>query len=811
MAVKTPPSPHQLVAQINSWEPKMAELPDSVLPRQTVLFKKRLQGGEKLDDLLPEVFALVREVAKRKLKQRHFDVQLLGGIALHQGKAVEIKTGEGKTLVATLPVYLNALAGKGIHVVTVNEYLARRDALWMGSVYATLGLSVGSIVPDKSYLYVGGPVVSPFPVAVSAALKECSRRQAYRADVTYGVVAEFGFDYLKDNMASDITGLTQRAEEEGGYHFVLLDEVDSILIDEARTPLIIAAQTVEDTILFVKFAKAISLLKEGEDYEKDEELRAVYLTEEGQAKLEKILRVGNLYEKDNEILTFHAEAALKAQAIFTKDRDYIVKNDEIIIVDEFTGRLMYGRRFTEGLHQAIEAKEGVPVKAENKTLASISIQSYFKKYKKLAGMSGTLLPAKKELEEIYGMGVEVIPTNKPMIRRDRPGCVFLTREGKERAIVAELIQRKTNFQPVLLGTKSVEDNERFSQILHAAHLAHQVLNAKNHEQEAGIIAQAGRSSMVTLATNMAGRGVDIILGGNPPDPDQSVQVKESGGLVVIGTERHESKRVDDQLRGRAGRQGDKGESIFFVCLDDELVRIFAAEELEKWKKKYAEWPQEVALPENPSLERLFDEAQKKVETRNAEIRIQLFKYDTFVGHQREAIYHIRRKFLIASDLTKRVHADIFAWLAGISTLIRRYRVSEGEMIIDFARALRVMRPLFTAVSDDLWLMKFQNIRTVREFGRIAQELILREEEKIKREEGERELIKRQRKAYLTAIDNLWMEYMTELDTIRAGIDFVSFAGRDPLDEFKKEADEKFRVLLARIPTQSVENYLKSLV
>jgi preprotein translocase subunit SecA len=810
MATKRAPTPTELVAKINALEGKFSRVPDGEFPGITEFYRTSLRQGKTLDELLPQAYAAVREVAKRKLSQRPFDVQVLGGIAIHQGKVTELKTGEGKTLVATMPVYLNALTGKGVHIITVNDYLARRDAEWMGPVYGTLGLTVATIVPDKSFKYTGGPVASPFPVATTGALKPCTRRQAYRADITYGVMAEFGFDYLRDNMATEMAGVVQRSEGEGGYYFALIDEVDSVLIDEARTPLIIAAQVLEDTTQFTRFAALIKRLTE-DDFEVDEELHTAYFTERGQAKIEKLLNLDNLYDPENELMAFHADAALKARTLFTRDEDYIVKNDEIIIVDEFTGRLMYGRRFTEGLHQAIEAKEGVPVKAENKTLASISIQSYFKKYKKLAGMSGTAVTAKKEFQEVYNMETVEIPTHHPVKRVDHADRIFVTNEGKERALLKELTQRKLTLQPVLVGTRSVEENEHLARLLTAAHLKHTTLNAKNHEQEAGIIAQAGRSGAVTVATNMAGRGVDILLGGNPPDASDATMVKAAGGLVVIGTERHESQRVDDQLRGRSGRQGDPGESIFFVSLDDELVRVFMPDALEQLKESYADWPVDIALPEREELRTLFSEAQHRVESRNEEIRVQLLKYDTFIGHQREAIYHIRRRFLSATDLTDKIHEDTYTWLTGLSTYVKRYRVSEQETMIDFNKAMRMMRPLFVAVSDEEWLTRFQEVKTVREFGTVAQELILRLEEKIKKTKGGNELLKHRRQAYLSAIDELWMEHMTEVDTIRAGIDFTAFAGREPLDEFKREADEKFRALLAQISGKAVQNYVRSLV
>jgi len=800
----------KLVATINGQESKTAKLSLKELAGQTDLFKARLIHGESLDDLLPDAYALVREAAKRTIKQRHFDVQLFGGILLHQGKAAEIKTGEGKTLTATLPAYLNALAGKGVHIATVNDYLARRDAEWMGALYTTLGLTVGSIVPGASFRYRSGPPTSSFPVSLSNALEPTGRRQAYRTDITYGLVSEFGFDYLRDNLVTDAAHQVQRRPHEGGFFFALLDEMDSTLIDEARTPLIIAEERVADTNEFAKFAHLIGNLQEEHDYEVDEELKTTFLTEEGEAKLEQLLGISNLYDASQENLTFHVDAALRARTLFHKDKDYIVKDGEVVIVDEFTGRLMYGRRFTEGLHQAIEAKEGAPVRPEHKTIASVSLQSYFQKYQKLAGMSGTLLPAADELLLAYNMEVIPVPTNTATIRTDEKDRVFLTRAGKEQALVKEVTERKSNLQPLLIGSRSIEDNEHLSQVFEKAHIVHEVLNAKQHAKEAQLVAQAGRSGTVTLATNLAGRGVDILLGGNPPNPTDATMVKAAGGLVVIGTERHESKRIDDQLRGRAGRQGDPGLSVFYLSLDDELVTTFLPDEAGEIRKQFPTWKIDAPLPDQADIHSLFETVQRRVEERNKTMRVQLLRYDRFLNGQRELLYQLRGKYLTRDDLDSVLEEDTAEWLNALTTLIKRYRVSDQELIVDFSAALQLLRPLLIGVSDDEWLQKFKELKDLGAFRQAVEDLILWQEQKKKEMEGPETIQAAKRAAYLKAIDELWAEHLTELETIRSGIDFESLVGKDPLQEFKREADQKYRALVARIPEVAVEKYLKSL-
>ncbi|HHE76477.1 MAG TPA: preprotein translocase subunit SecA, partial [Candidatus Parcubacteria bacterium] len=572
-----------VIEKINSLEFNLERIPNNELKLKTRENKERIRSGESLDEVLPEAFALVREAAKRTLGQRHFDVQLIGGIVLHQGRIAEMKTGEGKTLAATLPLYLNALEGKGAHLVTVNDYLARRDAVWMGQIYHLLGLTVGCLNHEQAFLYDPDykatneedrvrDELGSFKV-VEDFLRPVSRKEAYSADITYGTNNEFGFDYLRDNMVYELKDQVQR-----GFNYAIIDEVDSILIDEARTPLIISGPTGESTEKYHQFAKLMETLKEEIDYTVDEKLKAATFTAKGQ---EKIIRgLGFDPWADNDIATTHQlESALKARALFKKDRDYVLREGKIIIVDEFTGRLMPGRRWSGGLHQAIEAKEGVDVQQESVTYASITFQNYFRMYKKLAGMTGTAATSAEEFDKVYGLEVVVIPTNKPLIRKDLPDRIYKTLDGKFKSLVGEIKERHKKGQPVLVGTVSIEKNEYLSQLLNREGVPHKILNAKYHEKEGEIIAQAGKFGAVTIATNMAGRGVDIILGGNPPDEEEQKKVVAVGGLHVIGTERHEARRIDDQLRGRAGRQGDPGSSQFFVSLEDDLMRIFGGERI----------------------------------------------------------------------------------------------------------------------------------------------------------------------------------------------------------------------------------------
>src|SRR5216683_310821 len=678
-----------LVDEINAAEPALAALSDEDLRARTAALKQRLGQGETVDDILPDAFATVREAAKRTLGQRHFDVQLMGGIVLHRGTIAEMKTGEGKTLVATLPVYLNALAGKGVHVVTVNDYLARRDAEWMGEIYTFLGLTVGVIVN-----------------AVEPQTPE--RRAAYQADITYGTNNEFGFDYLRDNMVTALEQTVQRA-----LTYAIVDEVDNILIDEARTPLIISGQGEESTDQYVQFARWAPRLRAETDYTIEEKTRTVILTEDGIEKLERLAGVKNIYDESNLDLTRYMENAIKAEIIFKRDKDYIVKDGEVIIVDEFTGRLMPGRRYSEGLHQAIEAKEGVKVQRENHTLATITFQNFFRLYKKLAGMTGTAMTEAEEFHKIYKLDVVSIPTHKAMIREDMPDLIYRTTDAKYRAVVEEIKELNAQGQPVLVGTTSVEISEHLSDLLEKQGVAHNVLNAKHHQREAQIVAQAGRSGAVTIATNMAGRGTDIVLGGNPEgfrdatlrkhaehvdfirempvqdeddraEKEEAIQqyianmpeeeinelleqkrreceedhkyVVELGGLRILGTERHESRRIDNQLRGRTGRQGDPGSSRFYLALDDELMRLFGTDRLSGLMGKLG--MEEGEDIQHPFLTRAIENAQKKVEAMNFDIRKQLLEYDNVMNKQREMVYTLRNQILDGRDVTQTIDGMI---------------------------------------------------------------------------------------------------------------------------------------------------------
>ena len=650
-----------LVKKINSLEPELKKLTDEDLKNKSFNLKKTVQKasqGESLDNILPEAFALVRETAKRTLSQRLFDVQLIGGIILHQGKIAEMKTGEGKTLSAVVPAYLNALVGKGVHIITVNDYLATRDAIWMGQIYNALGLSVGCLTHESAYLYdpthikeksddekdkdKERDILGGFKI-VHEFLRPVSRKEAYSADITYGTNHEFGFDYLRDNLIYDLEHQVQR-----GQHYAIIDEVDSILIDEARTPLIISGPDAESSEYYKIFAKISDRLLKDEDYLIDEKLKTVSITDEGIDKVEKMLNVKNIYGPENFRLVHYLEESLKANALFHRDKQYVVKSaptggDEVIIVDEFTGRLMHGRRYSAGLHQAIEAKEGVMVKQESRTFAQITIQNYFRLYKKISGMTGTAQTSAEEFHKVYNLEAISVPSNKPMIRNDMPDLIYKNTEAKYRAVVEEIKKRHLSGQPTLVGTASITHNEILSDLLKQANIPHEVLNAKNHEREGAIIAQTGKLKAITVATNMAGRGVDIILGGNPFNSAEAQKVKELGGLHIIGTERHEARRIDNQLRGRSGRQGDAGSSQFFMSLEDDLLRIFGGGKIKSLMEAFN-------LPEDQPIEsrlvsRAVNEAQKKVEGMNFDGRKHLLEYDDVLNKQRTAFYRKRQEFL----------------------------------------------------------------------------------------------------------------------------------------------------------------------
>ena len=761
------------VERINALEPEMAALSDADIVAKTAEFKQRLANGESLDDLLYEAFALVREASKRTIGLRHFDVQMIGGIVLHEGKIAEMKTGEGKTLVATLPVYLNALTGKGVHVVTVNDYLAKRDAEWMGPVYRALGLTVG-------YL--------------QNLMPEPERKRAYQCDVVYGTNSEFGFDYLRDNMALDVSEQVQR-----GHHYAIVDEVDSILIDEARTPLIISGPSERSANLYRTFARIVPKLKEGEDYEIDYKTRTVTITDSGITKVERELGVSNLYTPDNLHLLNHLQQALKAHTLFKRDVDYMVKDGEVIIVDEFTGRLQYGRRYSEGLHQAIEAKEGVEIKEENQTLATITLQNYFRMYEKLAGMTGTAATEAEEFRKIYGLEVVVIPTNRPMIRIDHEDLIYKTEDAKFRAVVEEIKERHERGQPVLVGTISIEKNEKLSSLLKKHGIPHQVLNAKNHEYEAQIIAQAGRLGAVTVATNMAGRGVDIILGGNPPDPEEAARVRELGGLCVIGTERHEARRIDNQLRGRSGRQGDPGESRFYVSLEDDLMRSFGYEKVAALMERLG-LPDDMPI-EHPLISRTIETAQRQIESHNFNIRKHLLEYDDVLNKQREYIYGLRQRILEKQDIEETVaqYLDelIDSWIA---TFIPKnsepdyWDVSglahEFEGVV--SRALDIER--IGAMSNEYELKDY----LIEE----AQKALAARREAL----GDELFAELERILLLQNIDYWWREQLYDMDYLREGINLRAYGQKDPLVEYKIEAFQLFNNTLQLIK----ENFFRYL-
>ena len=784
-----------LVSQINSLEPQFEKLKDDQLKEKTKEFKERLQKGETLDDLLPEAFAAVREAAKRTLGQRHFDVQLMGGIVLHQGKIAEMKTGEGKTLVATLPLYLNALTGKGCHLVTVNDFLAKRDTQWMGPIYALLGLSVGCIGHEKSYLFEWREKEIKFGEEFN--LKPCTRKEAYQADITYGQNNEFGFDYLRDNMVYDLNDIVQR-----GHYFAIVDEVDSILIDEARTPLIISAPAEESARLYQTFARLVPRLKENVDFNVDEKMRAVTLTDEGISKVEKALGMKNLYTEGGVTLVHYLENALKAMCLFKKDKDYVVKDGEIIIVDEFTGRLLHGRRYSEGLHQAIEAKEGVEVKRESDTLATISFQNYFRMYEKLAGMTGTAATEAEEFYKIYKLDVVVIPTNRPLIRNNLPDKIYKTEEAKFRAVVSDIKQRHEKGQPVLVGTISIEKNEMLSELLKREGVPHEVLNAKNHEREAKIIAEAGKKGAVTVATNMAGRGVDIILGGTPPPAQPTINNQQSrwqkeheeivklGGLHVIGTERHESRRIDNQLRGRAGRQGDPGSSQFYVSLEDDLMRIFGGERIKRMME-LMKLPDDVPIEHN-LISKSIEQAQKKVEGYNFDIRKHLIEYDDVMNKQREVVYKKRREILAKENLKD----DILGIIEeNIRNFCSMHLGSDQKEIFESVRAIL---PKTSFVDKELERLKDSSgeilVENLVELARKAYE----EKEK---ELGADILRQIERIIYLRTMDTLWVQHLNAMEELREGIGLRGWGQRDPLVEYKYEAYNLFKRYLTAVSSQ----------
>lgn len=737
----------QLVEEkINPQESALKKLSDSSLANKTNEFKARLAKGETLDDILPDAFAVIREASRRVLGMRQFDVQLIGGIILHRGNIAEMGTGEGKTLVATAPVYLNALEGKGAHVITVNDYLAKRDSEWMGQVYKFLGLSVGLIVHDLDFE---------------------QRKIAYNSDITYGTNNEFGFDYLRDNMVSSLDQMVQRP-----LHYCLIDEVDSILIDEARTPLIISGPGQKSTDNYYVMSKLVPQLKLGEDYTIDEKQKTVAPTEAGVSKMEKMLKVDNLYDTDNLELNHLFVQALRAQAMMERDRDYVVKDGEVVIVDEFTGRLMYGRRYSDGLHQAIEAKEGLQVQRESQTLATITFQNYFRMYDKLAGMTGTAKTEEQEFIKIYGLEVFQVPTNRPVQRKDLPDVIFKTKRGKYRAVVREIERRHATGQPMLIGTTSIEQSEQLSHMLKEAGIVHNVLNAKYHELEAQIVAQAGQKGQVTIATNMAGRGTDIVLGEG---------VSELGGLAIIGTERHESRRIDNQLRGRAGRQGDPGSSQFFLSLEDDLLRIFGGDNIKKFMEKMGlEEDEEIR---SSMVSSAIQKAQKRVEERNFDIRKYVLEYDDVMNQQRKVVYEQRRKILEGQDMKDQILNTVDMLINhGLETYANPKLYPEEW---DFDALIKYCEKYFLAPGE-VKLDEIENMSR-EEIGRKLMDIAHETYEAREKSIGSSMMRELEKAVMLKVVDSKWMEHLDDMDMLKEGIGLRSYGQRNPIVEYKVEA------------------------
>ncbi|HSA61904.1 MAG TPA: preprotein translocase subunit SecA [Nitrospiraceae bacterium] len=816
-----------VVARINSLEAGLTPLSDHALADRTQEFKKRLAAGETLDDILPEAFAVCREMSRRKLNMRHFDVQLIGGMILHRGRIAEMKTGEGKTLVATLPLYLNALEGKGAHLVTVNDYLAKRDAQWMAQLYHALGLSVGIIQHDASFLF--DPAYDASDKRLQS-LRPCTRQEAYRADITYGTNNEYGFDYLRDNLiVSDLNQCVQRE-----LNFAIVDEVDSILIDEARTPLIISGPTDQTTDLYYRINAIIPQLKPEHDYTIEEKTKTASLTEDGNARVEKLLGVDNLYDPGNMDLVHHVVKALQAHALYKRDVDYVVKDGEVIIVDEFTGRLMPGRRWSDGLHQAVEAKEGVKIANENQTLASVTFQNYFRMYKKLAGMTGTADTEAAEFAKIYNLDVNVVPTNRKMIRLDFADVVYRTEKEKFAAIVEEIKECHRTGQPVLVGTISIEKSERLSGLLHRNGVKHNVLNAKQHEREAEIVAQAGRKGAVTIATNMAGRGTDILLGGNPDFLFKQVLYREeglpeerrldvyeqikaecekdkqevvaAGGLHILGTERHESRRIDNQLRGRAGRQGDPGSSRFYLSLEDDLMRIFASERVSQLMLKLG---MEEGVPiEHGMVTRAIANAQKKVEAHNFEIRKQLLEYDDVMNKQREVIYQHRHAVLAGENLKE----DLLDMMAGLvdSAMAIYCSAEQYPEEWDMKGLVEMMQGQFGL---DITQGKNDEGASLRDLGRdaLVEDLKKLVHEAYERKEQElgSELMRFLEKTFmLQVVDHHWKDHLLGMDHLRDGIGLRGYGQKDPLIEYKKEGYDLFAGMMQRIKSDALERLFR---
>ena len=857
-----------VIEKINKLEKDIEKLSDEDLRKKTSEFRERIKTrisqfvddpldeikGEKdldktrkerklrrekqvLDEILPEAYAVVREASRRALGMRHFDVQLIGGVVLHEGRIAEMRTGEGKTLVSTLPLYLNALLGKGVHVVTVNDYLAKRDAQWMSRVFDFLGLKVGVIVHDYAYLVDFNQEKKEIPqsseqiekqekkeVEVQIEIEnkylvEVERKEAYMADITYGTNNEFGFDYLRDNM---VTHSSKKAQRD--LHYAVVDEIDSILIDEARTPLIISAPAEESGELYKKFASIVPSLKENDDYNIDEKMRTVTLSDDGIKKMEGILGMSNVYDKGVE-LVHHIEQALRAHVLYQKDKDYVVKEGEVVIVDEFTGRLMFGRRYSEGLHQAIEAKEGVEIKRESMTMATITFQNYFRLYNKLAGMTGTAVTESEEFYKIYKLDVIEVPTNKPMVRNDQSDKIYRTEEGKTKALVEEIKERNERGQPVLVGTISIEKNELLSNMLNMQGVKHEILNAKHHEREAQIIAQAGSRGAVTIATNMAGRGVDIILGGHPYDDKKAEEIKKLGGLFVIGTERHESRRIDNQLRGRSGRQGDPGESRFFISMEDDLMRVFGAERIKRLMTTLG-IPEDQPI-ENKMISRAIETAQKKVEGHNFDIRKHVLEYDDVMNKQRAAIYTKRNKILQGKDEIEPSTGsgqvidvsligkakDVF--VQEIKNIVNaHFGKFNNQDLLDREKPenkKEIWENFITIIDKDALDFGQEDLEKIESADEIENKLLgvidkqFDERKKKLEEEG---LINIIRIIYLRIIDMFWVQHLTEMNHLRTGIGLVGYGQKDPLVEYKHRSYKMFKQLLGMIDSNFARTFFK---
>ncbi len=774
--------------KINTLESEIQRLTDAELRSQTENFKDRLTGKETLDDILPEAFAVVREAAKRHLGQRHYDVQLVGGVVLHRGQIAEMKTGEGKTLVATLPVYTNALTGAGAHVVTVNDYLARRDPVWMGPVYHSLGLSVGCLQHDAAYLY--DPEVTEGADGMKF-LRKVSRAEAYSADITYGTNNEFGFDYLRDNMALEASQKVQR-----DLHYAIVDEVDNILIDEARTPLIISGPAEEPVQQYYTFAKLAPRLQPAEDYTIEERTKAISLTQDGITKMERWTKVGNLYEPENFHLVHYIENALTAQVMKLRDRDYVVRDGEVVIVDEFTGRLQFGRRWSDGLHQAVEAKEGIQIQRESVTYATITLQNYFRMYRKLAGMTGTAETEADEFLKIYGLDVTVVPTNALMIREEGSDLVFQNQEAKWRSVTEDIVELHEKRRPLLIGTTSIESSEELSERLRKRGIPHQVLNAKIHEQEAIIVAQAGRLGAVTVSTNMAGRGTDIVLGGSDTDREgwqaEHNKVVELGGLHVLGTEHHDARRIDNQLRGRSGRQGDPGSSQFYVALDDELMRRFGGDRI----KSVMSWTgidEDVPI-ENKLITKSIGNAQVKVESYHFDIRKHLLDFDDVLNKQRETVYADRHQILAGENLRSKIVAML---LQEFQDLVHKYLPDRHADDWDVPGLLNEVGQICSLPQD------LDNEDAVYELSRDEVSRRLAEHAETSYEAREAELGSKQirvleRLLLLRAIDIHWVNHLTGMENLRTGIGLHAYGQRDPLVMYRTEGHKMFQELMQRM-------------